>query len=418
VDSVPPPLLVAGASSLWTPDGSPSGLGLRDRPAIAIAGGRIAWLGPEGGLPPNLATDPRLVRLDAAGGTLVPGFVDAHTHAVFAGWRADEHRRRLEGASYASIAAEGGGILATVRATRAASREELAELLRSRLDTMLLNGVTTVEVKSGYGLDLGTELRQLEAIRDAALAHPVRVVATYLGAHALPAERAHDREGYLREVMDLAIPRVAQDRLATCCDVFCERGAFSVDESRRILSRARECGLLLKVHADELSASGGAELAAELRALSAEHLLDASDEGLEAMASAGVVAVILPATSLMLRARPVEMARLRRAGCRVAFATDFNPGSSPVDNLPLVAALACITNGATPEEALTGITLHAAAALGLEDEIGALMPGRCGDVVVLDAPDASHLAYRMGARLARHVVRAGQVVVRDFARVA
>lgn len=413
-----PTLVITGAARLATAEGSaalPAGaarLHVEDRAALACVGGRIAWRGPEAQLP-EAFRGPATSRLDAAGGVLVPGFVDAHTHAVFAGWRADEFGRRLAGATYAEIAAGGGGIVSTMAATRAASEDELADLLLRRLDHALLHGVTTMEIKSGYGLDLESELRQLRAVRRAASSHPVRLVPTFLGAHAVPPEMRARREEYVRRVAEEILPLVAAEGLARACDVFCDQGAFTIDEGRRILQAARALGLLTKVHADELTSCGGAELAAEMGAVSAEHLLHASDRGLELMARAGTVAVLLPATAFLLREPPALAERFRRAGCPVAVGTDFNPGSSPCESLTLAAAIGCVANGLSADEALLAITLNAAASAGLASETGSLEPGKAADVVVLDAPTHEHLPYRFGTNLVRHVVRAGRVVVRE-----
>ena len=413
-------LLVAGARVLATPEGTRPLAGARsgalrviDRGAVAARGGVIAWVGAEADLPENLS---RLPRLDAGGGTVLPGFVDAHTHAVFAGDREPEFRQRLMGATYAEIAAAGGGILSTVRATRSATADTLLAELTARLDRMLLCGTTTAEVKSGYGLDLETEERQLGVVRDANALHPVDLVPTYMGAHAVPDEHRHDREGYVRLLLEEGIPRIAAARLAEHCDVFCEAGAFTIDESRRILQRARDLGLTLKIHADELTDCGGAGLAAEMGALSAEHLLKASPEGIAALARAGVVAVLLPATSFFLMTAHAPARLFRDAGCAMALGTDLNPGSSHTESLPMAAVLACLGNRMLPEEAIVAMTLNAAAAVGRAARVGSLEPGKAMDVVVIDAPSAGHLVYHFGVNLVRHVVKDGRVVVREGVR--
>jgi imidazolonepropionase len=339
--------------------------------------------------------------------------VDSHTHLVWAGSREDELRRRLAGARYGEIAAEGGGIVATMRATREASLEDLCELAAGRLATMLLWGTTTAEAKSGYGLDVPTELRQLQAVRALARRQPIELVPTFLGAHSVPPEHRGDREGFVRLLLDEALPAVVAEGLAEFCDVFCEPGAFTVEESRRILMRAAELGLGVKIHADELAASGGAELAAELGAVSAEHLMKASAAGRRALARAGVLAVLLPATSLFLMEEPADGPAFRDAGCAIALATDLNPGSSPTESLPLVAVLACLRNRLTPEEAVTGVTLNAAAAVRRADRLGSLEEGKQADLVVLRDPTYLHLVYHFGVNPVRHVVKAGRVVVLD-----
>jgi imidazolonepropionase len=298
---------------------------------------------------------------------VLPGFVDAHTHLAFAGDRDDEIRKRLAGRSYSEIAAEGGGIVKSVSATRAASRGELACLVASRLDEMLLCGTTTAEVKSGYGLATEAELRSLEAIADAASSHPVGVVPTFLGAHEIPLEHRGDRERYLRLLTEEMLPEVARRSLAVFCDVFCEKGVFSPDESRRVLSAARERGLKLRVHADELAWTGGAELAAELRARSADHLCFVSEAGIRALAAASCVATLLPTAAFYLRLGRTAPARaLIDAGAAVALASDVNPGGGLSPSLPFAMSLACFGMGLSLEEALSCVTLNAAYSLDLE----------------------------------------------------
>ena len=411
-----PDLLVLGAARLATPLGASALSGHAagrllelEQPALAVRDGRIAWVGVQRDLPEGwLASS--VPRLDVAGATLLPGFVDPHTHAVFAGWREEEFGLRLQGVSYSEIAARGGGIVRTMEATRCASLDELTRDLESRLQRMLLQGVTTAEVKSGYGLDAATELRQLRAIRQAA--SPVRRVATFLGAHAVPPDMRDRREAYVASVIAL-VSQVAGEDLADACDVFCDEGAFTIAEGRAVLQAARSHGMLLKVHADELTACGGAELAAEVGAVSAEHLLHCSDGGMEAMAAAGVVAVLLPATAFLLREQPVRAERFRAAGCALAVGTDFNPGSSPCDALTLAASIGCVASGLSPDEALTAITLNAAAAVGLAGETGSLEIGKRADVAVLGAPSHRHLTYRFGANLITGVIAGGEIVVRD-----
>lgn len=415
-----PRLLVTGASRLVTPLRQPGSTSapLHEVPggAVAIQDGRLAWIGPEAELPAAWR-DAAIPRLDAGGGTIVPGLVDCHTHAVFAGWRADEFCQRLEGRSYADIAAGGGGIVRTMASTREAAEGELVRLLAGRLERALELGVTTMEIKSGYGLDLDAELRQLRAVRSAAAQHPCRLVPTFMGAHAVPPEMRSRRDDYVRQVIEEMLPRVAEEGLAVACDVFCDVGAFTIAEGRRVLEAARAQGMLLKVHADELSGCGGAELAAEMGAVSAEHLLHASDAGLRQMAASGTVAVLLPATAFLLREAPARAERFRAAGCAMALATDFNPGSCPCDSLPLAAAIGCVANGLSADEMLAAITLQAATALGLQAETGSLEPGKSADLVVLDAPSHHHLPYRFGANLARHVVRAGVLVASQGRRI-
>ena len=415
--------LAVAFGTLATPEGTRALAGaeagrLRRLPAAVVAGRgglitSVAEASPSAGELRARGVDV----LDATGCTVVPGFVDCHTHAVFAGSRERDLARRLAGATYAEIAREGGGILATVAATRRASEEELTSLLVERLDRMLLLGTTTAEVKSGYGLETETEVKQLRAVRAASQRHPVSLVATFLGAHSVPPEHRDARQRYVDALVGEMLPEVAASGLAEFCDVFCEEGVFTTAEARRVLLAAERLGLGLKVHADELAPSGAAELAAELGAISAEHLMKASDQGLDALARAGVVCVLLPTTSLFLLEDYAPAARFRERGCAVAVATDFNPGTSPCESVPLAAVLSCFGNRLSPEEALTAVTLNAAAAVGRADRVGSIEPGKAMDLVVLEGGDLLHLFYRLGLSAVRHVVKAGRVVVRDGRRV-
>lgn len=376
---------------------------------LVVEGGRVRAFGPMAHYQPELDRDAEVV--DARGLTVTPGFVDAHTHACFAGWRAEEFARRLQGVPYEEILAAGGGILETVRRTRAVSREYLAARTRAFLDAFLEAGTTTVEVKSGYGLDPAHERKQLEAIAAAAEGHVVTVIPTFLGAHAVPPEYRGRRGAYVALVCDAMLPEVAGAGLARFCDVFCDQGAFTVDEARRILRRAAELGLGLKLHADELQPVGAAGLAAELGAASADHLLRASDADLLRMAQAGVIAVLLPGTAFCLR-KPFARARdmIDRIGLPVALGSDFNPGSCPIYDMRLILALACLGMGLTPAEALVAATVNAAHALGVADRLGSLEPGKQADFLVWDCPSHVHLVYRIGAPLLRHVYVAGRRV--------
>jgi imidazolonepropionase len=357
------------------------------------------------------------VELDAAGGAVLPGFVDAHTHLAFAGDRDDEIRRRLAGATYAEIAAEGGGIVRSVDATRAASTDELAGAIARRLDEMLLQGTTTAEVKSGYGLDTASESRSLMAIHEAGRRHPVAVVPTFLGAHEVPVEYRADRDAYLRLLVDEAIPQVAAAGLAEFCDVFCERGVFSVEESARVLASARRHGLKLRVHADELADTGGAALAAGVGARSADHLLHVSADGVRALAASATVAVLLPAAAFYLRAGRYAPARaLIEAGATVALGTDVNPGAGLSPSMPFAMAAACFGMGMSLEEAIAAATLNAAVSLDREHEVGSLAVGKRADLVVLRSGRLLEL-LRVGVPAIRAVLKDGRVVVRDGRRV-
>ncbi len=360
------------------------------RAALAWDEGRIVWTGPEAELPPRFGG---AETLDAGGRLVIPGLVDCHNHLAFAGWRADEFERRLKGESYLQIAASGGGIAATVLATRAASEVDLTARAARALDGMLALGVTTVECKSGYGLDQESELELLRIYRRLAETGPVRLVPTLLAAHTVPLDYRDRRAAYVSLVVDRIIPAVAAERLARCCDAFVEESAFTVDEARKVLLAGRAAGLAPKLHADQLTAGGGAELAAEVGALSADHLDCVSPAGMAALHAAGVVAVSLPLATLYLGQRPMPARALIEAGVRVAVATDFNPGSAPSWHLPLALTLACTLQRMTPAEALKGATIHAARAVGLEAEIGSLEPGKAADFAIIDAPDVNHWLY-------------------------
>jgi imidazolonepropionase len=377
---------------------------LRDA-AVLIDGDRIAWVGPRREVGAQHAAPLREVEVN---GVLFPGFIDCHTHGVFGAARLDDHQRRALGEDYKAIAAAGGGILQSVRDVRARSEAELEALTRARLATLLAHGTTTIEVKSGYGLELEAELKQLRVIRRLAAAQPATLVPTFLGAHEVPPEHRGDRAAYVRLVSEEMIPAVAQGGLARCCDVFCEPGVFSPTEARAILTAAKRHGLALKLHADELEGSGGAELAAELGALSADHLAAVSDGGVRALAASGTVAVLLPATMVFLgKQRHAPARRLIEAGAAVALATDFNPGTSPTVSLPLVMALGVSQLGLRHTEALTAVTVNAAAALGLAAERGQLAAGFAADLVVAAVEDWREVAYWMGANVVSAVWTGG-----------
>jgi len=386
--------------------------------AVAAAGGRIVYAGAEAGLDQTIRPGPGAVTIDAGGAAVIPGLVDAHTHLAFAGDRDEEIRRRLAGASYREIAAEGGGIVRTVAATRAASREELAAAIGSRLDEMLLQGTTTAEIKSGYGLETEAEVRSLQAIRAAAESHPVGVVPTFLGAHEVPPEHRGDRGRYLDLLIEEMIPEVARLRLAVFCDVFCEEGVFTVAESRRVLAAGREHGMKLRLHADELAWTGGAELAAEMGARSADHLLFVSDPGARAMAEAGCAATLLPTAAFYLRLGRFAPARsLIEAGVPVALGSDANPGGGLSPSLPFAMALACFGMGLSLEEALAAATVNAAYSLDVHHDVGSVEEGKRADLVILRSPRMLDL-LRVGVPAVSIVIKDGRVVVQDGRRAA
>lgn len=378
--------------------------------AVVVEKGRITAVGKTEAVLKGI-THPFDTVIDAAGKAVLPGFVDPHTHLVFAGHRAEEFAWRLRGDRYLDILARGGGILDTVRATRRAGKEELMRASLDRLNRLLAHGVTTVEGKSGYGLDLDTEVKQLEVMADLNRCHPIDIVPTFLGAHAIPEAYRGRADAFTGFMADEVLPRVAELKLAGFCDVFCETGVFSVAQSRRILEKARKLELKLKLHADEMTPLGGAELAADLGAVSADHLLFASDEGIRRMACAGVVAVLLPATAFCLKAPYARARFMIDEGCPVALATDLNPGSAFTESIPLLFALATIHMGMRIEEAVTALTINAAAAIGRADEIGSIDVGKRGDLILLEFPSYRYLPYHTAVNSVELVVKAGEIVL-------
>jgi len=403
--------------------GPAGGPGAEGAPVVATWEGRILAVGPRAAVEQLLETEgyplARFTRIDAGGGTVTPGLIDAHTHLLFAGTREGELELRQRGAGYLEILAAGGGILSTVAATRAAPTEQLAEHGRRWLAEMLSHGVTTVEAKSGYGLDLPTELRLLDVAHQLGREGPVDVVPTWLGAHAVPAEfrtRPDATEAYVRHLLDEQLPGVAAQGRARFADVFCERGVFTPDQSRRILSAAAAYGMAPRLHADEIAPSGGAELAAEIRAVSADHLATPSEAGIEALANAAagghpVVATLLPATTWFLMHDEFAPARtLIERGVPVALASDFNPGTSPTASLPLVMTVACLALKLTPSEVLAAVTINAAHALELGDDLGSLEPGKQADITIWRVPTHRQIPYWPAADLVRTVIKRGNVV--------
>ncbi|MBS1238991.1 MAG: imidazolonepropionase [Deltaproteobacteria bacterium] len=414
-------LIIKNASELVTCSGftakkgrEMSEIGIIGEGAVVIEQGRITRVGPTTKVLAELKASGKdlspFASIDASGKAVLPGFIDSHTHLVFGGYRAEEYAWRLKGDSYMDILQRGGGILSTVAATRSASREELTDAGLKRLDSMLAFGVTTVEGKSGYGLDRATEVKQLEVMADLNRLHPLDVVPTFMGAHAVLPEYKGRENDYIDFLLKEVVPEVVSRRLAEFCDVFCEKNVFSLKQSRRLLTNAVESGLKSKLHADEIVQLGGAELAAEIGAVSADHLLHASDEGLSAMAQAGVVATLLPATAFSLR-EPYARGRLMiDAGGAVALATDFNPGSCFSESIPLVAALAALYMNLSPEEIVTALTINAAAALDRAQVIGSLDPGKQGDVIILENPSYRFIPYHLGVSTVEKVIKGGVLV--------
>jgi len=382
---------------------------LRDA-SIAARNGRIVFVGPADALGAQVDLEPGVVRIDARGCTVVPGFVDAHTHLVYAGDRRDELQRRLAGATYAEIAAAGGGIARTVAATRAASEDDLVALARARLDEMAASGTTTCEVKSGYGLTVESELVQLRAIRRLDAEHRMDLVPTFLGAHDVPPEYRSRSDDYVALVVNEMIPRVAEARLAEWCDVFCEEGVFTPEQSTAILTAGLRAGLMPRIHADELAASGGARVAAAVGARSADHLIFVDEHGAAALAAASVCAVLLPIAALSLKLGRYAPARmLIDRGVAVALGSDLNPGTGLSSSMPFAMTLACFAMGLTVEEVLVAATLNAAWSLDRADTVGSLEAGKLMDAVVAEGDLTSLI--RVGASPIRAVVKRGRLVV-------
>ncbi|WP_018086094.1 imidazolonepropionase [Desulfurispora thermophila] len=406
-------ITVAGGSARPRRGREMADIGLIRDGAVAVRDGRIVAVGPTRDVLERVETDRATIEIDARGKVVLPGLVDPHTHLVFAGSREYELEMKIAGVSYLEILARGGGILDTVRATRAASPARLKEVAQGYLREMLAQGTTTAEVKSGYGLDLETELKTLQVVAELNGCQPVELVPTFLGAHAVPPEYRDNPEAYVDLVVEEILPAVAGRGLARFCDVFCEEGVFSPEQTRRILSAARRLGLELKLHADEIEPLGGAELAAQMGATSADHLVQISEQGIRELANSNTVAVLLPATTFCLMGTQYAPARrMLEQGVAVALASDFNPGSSPVNSLPLVMGIACRQLKMRPAEVVTAVTINAAHAIGQAYRLGSLEPGKQADLVVFDAPSYQYIMYRLGAQLVDTVVKAGRVVWR------
>ncbi len=377
--------------------------------ALLVKDGIIDWVGAMDDLP---ALDEKNLKvIDANGCSVIPGFVDSHTHFVFGGYRPEEFFWRLSGTPYLEILERGGGILNTVEATHSMCYEEMLQIASQRLDAMLAMGVTTVEGKSGYGLDLDTELMQLKVMGELTNNHVVDVVATFLGAHAVPPDYHGRSDDYVEFIVQKILPAVVEQGIAEFCDVFCEKGVFSVEQTRIILKAAMAFGLKAKIHADEIVSFGGAELAAEIGAVSADHLLQASDQGIAAMATQGVVATVLPMTAFCLREKYARARKMIDAGGALALASDYNPGSCFSHSMPMLIALAAIQMKLSPAEILTALTLNGAAAVGRADRIGTLECGKQADVVILKYPSYLFLTYHAGMDIVNTVIKKGQIVV-------
>lgn len=405
-------VLVSNIGMLATPKGSAAKCG-KAQGEIEIL--RDAWVLIENGVIAKVGTGKCECAegaevIDAGGKLVTPGLVDAHTHLIFGGWRQNELGLKLHGATYLEIQNAGGGIQSTTNATRSATEEELRDKAAMALDEMMGFGTTTVEAKSGYGLATEHELKALQVIRDLDEQHPMDVVATFMGAHLVPAEYKNDRAEYIRLVCEEMMPAVKEQGIAKFCDVFCEADTFTMEESRQILEEGLKYGLRPKIHADEIEAIGGSVLAGEIGAISSEHLIVCPPEGIASMAKGGVIACLLPATSFNLGAVFAPARDMVNAGVPVAMATDFNPGSCPCLNMQFVINLGCLKYKLTPEEVLTAVTLNGAAAIDMADKVGSIEEGKQGDLVIWESPDLDYICYRVGSNLAKTVIKKGVIV--------
>lgn len=386
-------------------------IGIIENGIIAVADDEIIYVG-EGELPEYIASDGNTIIIDGSGKTVTPGLVDPHTHLVHGGSRENELAMKLNGMKYMEILMAGGGILSTVRATQSDSFEKLYKKAAKSLDIMLEHGVTTVEAKSGYGLNTENELKQLRVAKELNEKHPVDIVSTFMGAHAVPIENKNNVEEFVEIIIKDMIPKVAEEKLAEFCDVFCEEGVFTVEQTRRILNAAKKYGMLPRVHADEIEPFGGAELAAEIGAVSADHLVAASEKGMRMMAEKGVIADLLPATSFNLASGKYANARkMIELGVPVALSTDYNPGSSPTENLQLVMYFASLILRMTPEEVFTAVTINSACSVRKENKIGSIRKGKKADIVIFDSPNINYIIYHFGINHVDMVFKNGKIVV-------
>ncbi len=386
-------------------------IGIIKNGILALNGENIIYVG-EGELPSDIIIDENTVVLDGTGKTVTPGLVDSHTHLVHGGSRENELAMKLRGVSYLDILAAGGGIHSTVKSTKEATFEELYNQAKKSLDRMISFGITTIEAKSGYGIDdFYTEKKQLEVAKTLNEDHPIDIVSTFMGAHAIPKMYKENPEVFVDIIINEMIPEVAKNKLAKFCDVFCEEGVFTVEQSRRILLAAREYGMEAKLHADEIKPLGGAELAAEIGCITADHLIAASDNGIKKMAEKGVIANLLPGTSFNLQTGEFAKARkMVEEGVPVALSTDYNPGSCPTENLQLIMSFASLIMKLTPEEVITAVTINGAASIGLENEIGSLEAGKQGDIVIFDSPNLEYILYHFGINHTDTVIKKGEIV--------
>lgn len=386
-------------------------IGLIENGIVAVDGNEIIYVG-EGNLPSHIEVDDDTVFIDGTGKTVTPGLIDSHTHLVHGGSRENELAMKLKGIEYLEILKKGGGIHSTVKATKEATFQELYEKAKKSLDTMLSYGVTTVEAKSGYGIeDFGVELKQMEVAKKLDKDHPVDIVSTFMGAHAIPEKYENDTDKFVDIIIEEMIPEVSKRGLAKFCDVFCEEGVFSIEQSRKILKVGKRYGLIPKIHADEIKPLGGAELAADIGCITADHLVAASEEGMERMSEEKVIANLLPGTSFNLQSGNFAKARkLIEIGVPVSLSTDYNPGSCPTENLQLIMSFASLIMKMTPEEVITAVTINGACSLGLEIEKGSIEEGKKADLVIFDAPNLNYIIYHFGINHVEKVVKDGIVI--------
>jgi imidazolonepropionase len=387
-------------------------IGIIENGAVAVNNEEIIWVGKAEDLEKEVEITCKTKTIDASGKTVLPGLVDPHTHLVFGGSREHELELKLQGVPYLDILAQGGGILSTVRSTREASKESLIASGMKYADQMLAQGTTTAEAKSGYGLTTEQEIKQLEAIKEINEQHELDLVPTFLGAHAIPEDYKGKADEFIDLVIEEMLPEVKKRGLAEFCDIFCENKVFSAEQSRKVLGAAKEMGFKLKIHSDEIESLGGTAVAAELRAVSADHLLVTTDEDIKKMAESGVCAVVLPGTTFNLREDHYAPARkMLQEGAAVALATDFNPGSCPTNNLQLIMTIGCLYLEMTPAEVINAVTINAAHAIDKAEKIGSIEKGKQADIVIFDAPNYKYLPYRFGTNLVEKVIKKGRVVI-------
>jgi imidazolonepropionase len=386
-------------------------LGIIEDGAVAISGSKIVVVGKTKDVLDEIKISNETKIIDAKDKVVLPGFVDCHTHPVFATTREEEFEMRIKGKTYQEIAASGGGIKSSVKNLRSKTKDELIELALPRLDRMLSYGTTTIEAKSGYGLSLEDEIKMLEVIKELNRIHPIDLIPTFLGAHEIPEEYKNNRKEYIKLITEKMIPEVAKRKLAVFCDIFCEKGVFNIEESREILKAAKDHGFGLKLHADQLSALGGSKLAAELGAISADHLEFIDDDGIEMMKEAGVIGVLLPGACFGLGIKEYPPARkMIEAGLPVALATDFNPGSSMTESVPMILSLACLMMRMTPAEAIVASTINSAYAVDKGNEVGSIEEGKKADLVIWNVPNYKEIPYHFGVNLVEQVIKNGEVI--------